>query len=140
MYGQYFTATSDSERMTHMNGTPHARAFDLPGWPCPPRVRDIPNHKGSWGWVPCQPGANGIVQDELGYLWGDGNMVPKFQAFSDSSHFPGAILAWTEQGLGVYVHPKSLQHVGDISKLDMEPDRWVPIAAVLVEPPKEAQA
>lgn len=29
---------------------PHARAFDLPGWPCPPRVRDIIHCEGSWGW------------------------------------------------------------------------------------------
>lgn len=138
MYRQHFTATSDSERMTHMNGTPHARAFDLPGWPCPPRVRDIPNHENSWGWVPCQPSTKSICQDELGFLWADGNLVPEFQTLND--HDPGAILAWTEQGLGAYVPPKSLRRIGSISKLDMEPDRWIPIAAVLAEPPKESQA
>jgi hypothetical protein len=123
-----------------MNNTPHARAFDLPGWLCPPRVRDIPNHEDSWGWVPCQVSANGIYQDELGYLWADGNMVPTFRTLNGNSECPGAILAWTEQGLGVYVHPKSLRYIGSISKLDMEPDRWIPIAAVLAEPPKDAQA
>jgi len=123
-----------------MNNTPHARAFDLPGWPCPPRVRDIPNHEGSWGWVPCQHSINGIYQDELGYLWADGNMVPEFRTFNSSYDCPGAILAWTEQGLGVYVHPKSLRYIGNISKLDMEPDRWIPIAVVLTDAPKEAQA
>lgn len=123
-----------------MNSTPHARAFDLPGWPCPPRVRDIPNHKDSWGWVPCQSVTNGVYQDELGYLWADGNMVPEFRTLNDSNQVPGAILAWTEQGLGVYVHPKSLRFIGNISKLDMEPDRWIPIATVLTAPPKEAQA
>ena len=29
----------------------HAKISDLPGWPCPPRVRDIPNTPDSWGWV-----------------------------------------------------------------------------------------
>lgn len=123
-----------------MTSTPHARAFDLPGWPCPPRVRDIPNHENSWGWVPCQDAICAVFQDELGYLWADGNMIPQFQTLNDKNYVPGAILAWTEQGLGVYVHPKSLRHIGSISKLDMEPDRWIPIATVLAEPPKEAQA
>jgi len=123
-----------------MNNTPHARAFDLPGWPCPPRVRDIPSHENSWGWVPCQSVTSGVYQDELGYLWADGNMVPEFRTLENSSATPGAILAWTEQGLGVYVHPKSLRYIGSISKLDMEPDRWIPIAAVLMDAPKEAQA
>lgn len=132
-----------------MNNTPHARAFDLPGWPCPPRVRDIPSHVGSWGYVPCHAGQNGIfenrawspriVQDELGYLWADGDAIPKFCSLDSDSDGPGAILCRTEQGLGVYVHPKSLRYIGNISKLDMEPDRWIPIATVLAEMPKEAQ-
>lgn len=126
--------------MNPVNSTPHARAFDLPGWPCPPRVRDIPNHENSWGWVPCQPGHRGIYQDELGYLWADGNMVPEFQTLDDSHGYPGAIVAWTEQGLAVFVHPKSLRYIGSISKLDMEPDRWIPIAVVLTEAPKESQS
>jgi len=133
-----------------MNDTPHARAFDLPGWPCPPRVRDIPNHENSWGYVPCHAGQNSayadknhcprIAQDDLGYLWADGNAIPAFQALEGHADGPGAILAWTEQGLGVYVHPKSLRYIGNISKLDMEPDRWIPIAVVLTDAPKEAQA
>lgn len=136
--------------MNPVNDTPHARAFDLPGWPCPPRVRDIPNHVGSWGYVPChagqnagfdnKPGSPRIVQDDLGYLWADGDEIPKFRALNGSDDGPGAILAWTEQGLGVYVHPKSLRYIGNISKLDMEPDRWIPIAVVLTEAPKESQA
>lgn len=133
-----------------MNSTPHARAFDLPGWPCPPRVRDIPNHPGNWGYVPCNAGQDAlfsnkvwsprIVQDDLGYLWADGDAIPTFQILNGDNDGPGAILAWTERGLGVYVHPKSLRYIGNISKLDMEPDRWIPIAAVLEEMPKEAQA
>jgi hypothetical protein len=136
--------------MNLVNTTPHARAFDLPGWPCPPRVRDIPNHENSWGYVPCHAGQNAtfankagchrIVQDDLGYLWADGDAIPAFRVLDGDDDGPGAILAWTEQGLGVHVHPKSLRYIGNISKLDMEPDRWIPIATVLTEPPKEAQA
>ena len=39
-------------------------------------------------------------------------------------------VCWTERGLGLWVHPKSLQYLRDISRLD-DPDRWVPIATVL---------
>lgn len=48
---------------------PHARAVDLPGWPCPPRVRDIPATPDSWGWVDVGSMAGAVAQDELGYLW-----------------------------------------------------------------------
>ena len=59
---------------------PHARAFDLPGWPCPPRVRDIPHHQESWGWIYVSPSSLGsLVQDEMGYLWVDGAASPVFQ-------------------------------------------------------------
>jgi hypothetical protein len=47
-----------------MDDIPHARAFDLPGWPCPPRARQIPEHKGNWGWV----FSNSIFVDIDGHL------------------------------------------------------------------------
>lgn len=129
-----------------MNQTPHARAFDLPGWPCPPRVRDISRHENSWGYVPCNAGYGApftvravsprIVQDELGCLWADGDAIPKFQVPKDTDDGHGAIVFWTEHGLGVWVHPKSLRYIGNISKLDMEPDRWVPIAVAAAELPE----
>ncbi len=109
---------------------PHARAFDLPGWPCPPRVRDIPTTPESWGWVPVVPETGAVAQDELGFLWADGNAVPKYRLPKDSDVLPGALVCWTERGLGVWVHPKSLPHLRNISRLD-DPDRWVPVAVVL---------
>jgi hypothetical protein len=118
---------------------PHARAFDLPGWPCPPRVRDIPHHQESWGWVFVSAGSKPVIaQDEMGYLWADGTAIPRFQLPPKSDNNPGAILCWTECGLGVWVHPKSLRSIGDINistLLDSEPDRWVPIAVALHELP-----
>ncbi len=46
-----------------------ARTSDLPGWPCPPRVRDIPSTPESWGWVPVQALSGAVAQDEVGCLW-----------------------------------------------------------------------
>jgi hypothetical protein len=118
------------------NYQPHARVFDLPGWPCPPRVRDIPKHEESWGWVPVVPSSLGaIAQDEMGYLWADGDAVPQFRLPDQSWDAPGAVVCWTAQGIGVWVHPKSLSWIGSISQLDMEQDRWVPVAVALAELP-----
>lgn len=120
---------------------PHARAFDLPGWPCPPRVRDIPNHEGSWGWVPTfvisskQP----VAIDELGYLWVNGDVVPRFRTPNTDDANPGAVLSWTPDGVGLWVHPKSLAYLPSISRLDMVPDEWLPVARVLAEMPGPAK-
>ena len=114
---------------------PHARASDLPGWPCPPRVRDIPTTPDSWGWVPVYPDFGAVAQDELGYLWTDGNAVPRYRLPNDSDENPGALVCWTEHGLGLWMHPKSFGFLRSISRLD-EPDRWVPVMMVLPEPPK----
>lgn len=113
---------------------PHARAFDLPGWPCPPRVRDVTSRFGSWGWV--QMGIDAVVvQDDLGLLWANGDAIPRFQLPNESYESPGALAFWTEQGLGIYIHPKSLPYLGNISRLDMESDQWVPIAVAAAELP-----
>ena len=114
--------------MTDRN--PHARAFDLPGWPCPPRVRDIPTTPNSWGWVSVVTYNGAVAQDEVGFLWVDGNAAPKYRLPNDADASPGALVCWTERGLGLWVHPTSLAYLRDISRLD-EPDRWVPVAAVL---------
>lgn len=118
------------------NESPHARAFDLPGWPCPPRLRDIPHHEESWGLIPVIPYDWGVVaQDEIGYLWADGAAVPVFKIPSEADENPGAVVCWTKHGLGIWVHPKSLQYLRAISRLDMEQARWVPIAVALPELP-----
>ena len=114
--------------------TPHARASDLPGWPCPPRVRDIASHQDSWGYVAVTDigkDSYTIAQDELGYLWANGNTVPRFNLPNEDWANPGAIVCWTPDGLGVWVHPKSLRCIASISRLDMEQDKWVPIAVAL---------
>jgi hypothetical protein len=123
----------------------HARAFDLPGWPCPPRVRDIPSHEGSWGYVRVTPYKIGDIEppiaiDELGYLWACGDTVPQFCLPSENDHSPGALLCATPDGLGVWIHPKSLSRLPSISRLDMQPDQWIPIAVALAEMPAAAQA
>lgn len=109
---------------------PHARAFDLPGWPCPPRVRDIPNNQDSWGYVY----SGSVAQDELGYLWVNGDAVPAFCNYLKVDN-PGAIVFWTDAGIGLHMHPKSLGHLGSISRLDMKPGEWLPVASVVAELP-----
>ena len=125
-----------------MTDTLHARAFDLPGWPTPPRVRDIPNHVGAWGYVPVSAGKpsgllpSGVYQDEIGRLWADGDFAPSYYVNNDGY---GAYLYWTERGLGLYVGPNSYPHLGNISSLNMEPDRWLPVAVVAQELPEFAK-
>lgn len=118
----------------------HARAFDLPGWPCPPRVRDIENHEDSWGWVlvsgHSNPAAIGVAVDELGYLWVNGDACPRFMLPQESDANPGAIVFWTPDGIGLWVHPKSLRHMPSISRLDMRADQWLKVAVVVAELPE----
>ena len=118
--------------------TPHARAFDLPGWPCPPRVRDITNHQDSWGWVAITDIGKDhitVAQDELGYLWANGETIPRFRLPNETDANPGAIVCWTPDGLGLWVHPRSLGRLASISRLDMEQDKWLPVAHALSELP-----
>ncbi|MBF9135307.1 hypothetical protein I0C86_41390 [Plantactinospora sp. S1510] len=112
----------------------HARAFDLPGWPCPPRVRDIPKHHNSWGHI-LVVHSGPVAQDELGYLWVNGETIPRFQTPNETLTSPGALVFWTESGLGLWVHPKSLRSLPSISRLDMRPDEWLAVNEVASEWP-----
>lgn len=118
---------------------PHARAFDIPGWPCPPRVRDIPANQDSWGWIHVLPFTNevAVAQDELGYLWVNGNVVPHFKV-PDGGDEPvnaGAIAFWTDAGIGLWIDPSSLRFLESISRLDMAPDQWLPVRLVAADLP-----
>lgn len=111
---------------------PHARAFDIPGWPCPPRVRDIPNQQESWGRIRViAAGKLELAQDELGYLWVNGNAVPQF----DPDGTGGAIVYWTEAGIGLWVPAVSAEYLASVSRLDMDPDEWLPVREVAAERP-----
>ena len=121
---------------TDNGNTRHARAFDLPGWPCPPRVRDIPGTERSWGWVPMSAGTFAVAQDELGYLWADGNYVPQFRLPCDTYVQSGAVLCWIPHGLGAWIHSNSFCMLASVSRLDMIPERWVPITEALAELPE----
>jgi hypothetical protein len=125
-------------------GPRHATTSDIPGWPTPSRVRDIPKTAGSWGWIRVTgsapgPHGGGVYQDEIGRLWVDGDMIPRFRQLPDGDTNPGGYVYWTEDGIGLYIDPKSYPYLGDISSLDMEPDRWLPVATVAQELPEFAK-
>lgn len=110
----------------------HARAFDLPGWPCPPRLRDIPGIEESWGWFPVEPYSWGVIaQDEVGYLWVDGDAIPRFKIPNDYDGSLGCVLCWTVKGLGLWIHRNSMGNIRNISQLGLDRDRWIPVAVVL---------
>lgn len=111
---------------------PHAKASDLPGWPCPPRVRDIPKSVNSWGFIDVLSEDAGmkVAQDELGYLWVSGEAIPRFTTPIEGNANPGALVFWTQSGIGLWIHPKSLRCLPSISRLDMKPDEWLPVNEV----------
>ena len=119
-----------------MTDRKQARAMDLPGYPCPPSVRDIPNHAGSWGWVT----SSNVAQDDRGYLWVKAGATPKI-ALHDDNGGRRALVAWSETGLSLWVDPRgyvSLDRVrGDTEEMELD---WVPVAVVLKEQPGFTQS
>lgn len=109
----------------------HARATDLPGWPSPPRVSDIPNTEDSWGWAWLS--SSPVVQDDIGRLWADGEVIPAVSLGSGQG--ARVLLAWTPDGLSIYIAPTDYYMLRSKSTLDMHPERWIPIRRVLSELP-----
>lgn len=127
-----------SEPVRETSNRRHAKISDLPGWPCPPRVRDIPTTPDSWGWVDVHDVESlmAVVVDELGYLWVNGNIVPKYRLPDDQHASPGAVVFWSDGGIGLYLHPKSYSSLPSISRLDHEPDKWLPVTEVVPRLPQ----
>lgn len=118
--------------------TVQAKISDLPGWPCPTRISDIANKPDSWGWIPVGNVSRPICvwYDELGALWANGDAVPRYRHPTESDGNPGAIVYWTESGIGLYVHPKSYAFLSNRSRLDNTPEEsWVPVVEVVSKPP-----
>lgn len=117
--------------------TPHAKISDLPCWPCPPRVRDIPDTPHSWGKIAVYEWQTAVkppvAYDELGYLWVCGDTVLRFQNPHDPNSI--AVVFWTDSGIGLWVHPQSLAHLASASRLDMAPGEWLPVTVVSAELP-----
>lgn len=113
----------------------HAKIGDLPGWPCPPRVRDIATTPDSWGWVLVAFDSGGVAFDELGFLWIRAAIVPRYRLPNPAETNPGGIVFWTEDGIGLYIHPRSYQALGTTSRLDHQPDEWLPVTVVVPDLP-----
>lgn len=117
-----------------MTDRKQARAMDLPDYPCPPSLGQIPGHAGSWGWF--YPSASGkstaaVVQDTNGYLWArsSAHLSPQ----PEVGHNIVALAVWTEDGLGLYVAREAYKHIYRLDDLDEL--EWTPVAVVLKEPP-----
>ncbi|WP_435112196.1 hypothetical protein [Nocardiopsis synnemataformans] len=112
-----------------MSDRPHARAFELPGWPCPPLSYQIADYPGSYGWV----GPSHVYIDEAGYLWVSSNsdLTPAPQtAFS-------VCLAWTEDGIGLWAPKKAYSSFITRKCLG---EGFTPIARIIPEPPTAEQS
>jgi len=98
-----------------------------------------PKHVNSWGWIDVGAVRNALpealAQDELGYLWVNGDVVPCFRIPTETDARPAALVFWTKTGVGLWVHPKSLASLQSISRLDMTPDQWLPVTETPAEPP-----
>lgn len=113
----------------------HAKIGDLPGWPCPSRVRDIAATPDCWGWLCVSSVQVQVAAYELGYLWVRADAVPKCRTPTASDASPGAVVFHDDGAVGIYIHPKSYQYLQSTSRLDHQPDEWLPVAAVAAELP-----
>jgi hypothetical protein len=118
----------------------HATVYDIPGWPSPPRLRDIPGRENSWSFVnvyadPRDVEGSRLAYDETGHLWINGSRPGTPEIPHDNGVNPGAIAYWTPAGIGLWIHPKSLRSLSSLSRLDMNPDDWMPVTEVARELP-----
>lgn len=123
-----------------MTNPPHARVFDIPGWPCPPRVSDIPNRENGWGHIDLGGIVSNpnVVADELGFLWVRGETAPAYRLPNETHENPGAIVFNSPNGIGLYIHPKSYRWLRSVSRLDLQdkPDVvYLPVNDVVNELP-----
>ena len=111
-----------------------ARAMDLPDYPCPPSLREIASHAGSWGWfntVPT-PGRPIIARDTDGYLWAraDKELSPE----RETRGAVDALAVWTEDGVALFVPREAYKYLRTI-KPPVDELEFVPIASILKQPP-----
>lgn len=113
-----------------MSDKPHAKAVDLPNYPCPPNIASIATHTASWGWA--NP-TDLIAQDTAGYLW-----VRADRTLTPTAETPSlyVLATWTDTGIGLYVPPRSYAHIIHVPT-PSEPE-WVPVATILTEAPAYA--
>lgn len=71
-----------------------------------------------------------VAVDELGYLWVSAAVAPKYRLPNETDATPGAIVFHTPDGVGLYIHPKSYSSLPSTSRLDRQPDEWLPVAEI----------
>lgn len=124
--------------------TRYASVADLPGYRTPATVAEIPAFPNSFGFV-CVPSGiflslvtPGIAQDEDGKLWAN----PKTYLMSSrpDNDVPWAAVAWTEEGLGVFVPQHTYSALARSKRSASFIEGWVPVVEVLDSVPGAADA
>jgi hypothetical protein len=117
----------------------HARVTDLPGYLTPATVAEVPAFPNSYGfvWVPggilFSLAVPGIAQDADGKLWA--NPRAPLMSARPSDDATWAAVAWTEDGLGVYVPPQTYSALARNRRTDNLVEGWVPVVEVLASAP-----
>ena len=111
-----------------------ARAMDLPDYPCPPSLREVASHAGSWGWfntVPT-PGRPIIARDTDGYLWARADI--ELSPERETRGSVDALAVWTEDGVALFVPREAYKYLRTVEP-PVDELEFVPIASVLKQPP-----
>lgn len=119
----------------------HASVTDLPGYMTPATVREILDFPGSYGFVWVNGGIlaftpSGIAQGEDGKLWAN----PKALLMDEQPDGDKlwAAVAWTENGLGVFVPRHSYRAIAHRRLSSASLEGWIPVVEVLTSVPGAA--
>lgn len=118
----------------------HASVTDLPGYMTPATVAEILDFPGSYGFVWINGGIlaftpSGIAQGEDGKLWANPKALLMDEQPVDSKSW--AAVAWTENGLGVFVPKCSYRAVAHRRLASTALEGWIPVVEVLTSVPGE---
>lgn len=119
----------------------HVSVTDLPGYMTPGTVAEILHFPGSYGfvWVNGSIFAftpSGIAQGEDGKLWANPKALLMDERPDDDKLW--AAVAWTENGLGVFVPRHAYRAVAHRRLASAALEGWIPVVEVLASAPGTA--
>lgn len=121
----------------------HVSVTDLPGYMTPATVAEILDFPDSYGFVWVNGGIfsfapSGIAQGEGGKLWANPK-APLMDERPDDDKL-WAVVAWTENGLGVFVPRHSYRAIAHRKLSSASLEGWIPIVEVLPSVPGSTAA